>query len=477
MHAAAPATHTDDDHANATGPSGSWLTLILLCVAQFMVILDVTIVNVALPAIGADLGFVAADLQWVVSAYVIATGGLILIGGRIADLLGRRRIFAVGLVLFTAASLASGLAWSPESLVAARALQGVGAALFSPAALSLVTTTYTGHRRAVALGIWGAIAAGGAAVGVLAGGVLTSALSWEWVFFVNVPIGLVVVAAVARVVPADKPAERTGRRPDVLGAGLLIAGLVVLVYGIDGAADHGWGSTRTLILLAGGGLLLTAFALAERRVAAPMIPPRSWRIRSLVLSAATIFAATGLLVGTFFLNSLYLQHELDASALETGAAFLPLTLAILAGAHASSTLAPRLGTRALVSAGLALMAVGSAALAAAPDHAAYAADLLPGFLVLGVGTGLIFVPVSIAAMADVSHNEAGLASGLMMTAHELGAALGVAVMTAVAGATSLAQGYGRGFLVAAAIAAGLALLSVFTAPAVRPPAGAGAHMH
>ena len=415
-----------------------------------MVILDATVVNVALPSIGDDLGFANGQLQWVVSAYLLFTGGLMLLGGRLADLAGRRHVFLTGLAIFTAASLASGLAWSPGSLIVSRAAQGLGAALLLPSALSIITTTYEGHQRTVALGIWGALASAGAAAGVLFGGIITSALSWEWVFFINVPVGVVVALMVPRFVPAGSRPEGARARLDIFGAATVMAGLVSIVLAIQGTTDHGWTSARTVGLAAAGAALLAAFAAIERRSARPLVPPATWQIRSLVSSATVMLVATGILVGSFFLSTLFLQRVMDASPMETGLAFLPLTLMILAGAHVAQHLLPKAGSKPPMAAGLLLMAAASFVLSRAGADAGYAADLLPGFLALGLGVGMTLVAVSIAAMADVGHHDAGLASGLMTTAHELGAAIGVAVLASVATAGSgIADGFGDGFLVAA----------------------------
>ena len=453
-----------------------WTILLLAAVAQFMVVLDVTVVNVALPSVGRDLTFSPADLQWVVTAYVLITGGLLILGGRAADVFGRRRTFLAGLALFTAASLASGLAQSPALLIGARAAQGLGAALMSPAALSIVTTSYSGSQRTAALSIWGAIGAGGAAAGVLFGGILTAWLSWRWVFFINVPLGVATGLLALRLVPraAGRP-----RSLDVGGALALTGGLVTLVYALDGAATHGWGSARTLLLLGAAAALLVAFATVERRVVFPLVAPATWRVRSLVSSAAMMLGATAILVGAFFLNSIYLQDVLGASALETGLAFLPLALIIGVGAHLAPRALSRLGARSVVVAGLALMAGGSLLLALAPGDAGYVTDLLPGYLALGFGAGLVFPAVSITAMADVVHDDAGMASGLMQTSHELGAALGVAVLSAVAtaaGATP-ALGYEDGSLAAAAIALVLGALALVSVPTTRPLSTARAFAH
>ena len=456
-----------------------WAVLILLSAAQFMVTLDVTVANVALPSIGEALGFAPGDLQWVITAYVLVAGGLLLLGGRAADLLGRRRVFLAGLLLFAAASLAAGLAASPAALVGARAAQGIGAALLTPAALSIVATTYSGERRTRALSVWGAVGSAGAAAGLLLGGMLTTWLGWEWVFLVNVPVGVLVAVLVARLVPATPPAPAERRRLDPLGAVSLVAGLGALIWAIEGAAQHGWGSSRTTLLLALSGASLAGFAAIERRVPRPLVPPRTWRMRPVVAGAAVMLAGTGILVGAFFLGSLLLQDVLGASALETGLAFLPVAVAIGLAAHAASHLLPRAGSRAVAAVGLALMAVATALLSRAGAGAAYAGDLLPGLLVLGAGAGLVFPAASVAAMGDATYEDAGLASGLLTTAHETGAALGVAVLSAVAAAggagTTLAPDHG--FLVAAHVAGGIALLALLLLPSVRPAGAARVAMH
>jgi EmrB/QacA subfamily drug resistance transporter len=460
-------------HASPT--SRPWSALLLLCAAQFMVVLDITVVNVALPAIGADLGFARADLQWVVTAYVLCTGGLLLLGGRLGDLLGRRRAFLAGLGLFTAASLASALAPSPAALIAARAVQGTGAALLTPAALSLITTTYEGAQRAKALAVWGALGSAGAAAGVVIGGVLTTWVSWEWIFLVNVPIGLTVGALIPRFVAPVRGSG--GRALDVPGAVTLVGSLGLLVYALSGAAAHGWGSTRTVGLLALSAAGLAVFAVLERSARRPLVPPATWRVRSLVAGTAVMLGATGILVGAFFLNSLYLQDVLGASALETGLAFLPLTLAIGLGAHGAAHLLPRAGARVLAVSGLGVVALGALALAAAPDHAAFGLDLLPGLVAIGLGSGLVFPAAAVTAMSDVQGEHAGLASGLLSTGHELGAALGVAALSAVAAGRALPLGYQDGFLVAAVAAVVLGLVALAAVPAVRPAREARIAVH
>jgi len=453
--------------------------MVVLSVAQFMVILDATVVNVALPSIARSLGLAAGDLQWVVTAYVLASGGLVLLGGRAADVAGRRRVFLAGLAVFTAASLASGLAPTAGALIAARAGQGLGAALLTPAALSIITTAYAGAQRATALGVWGAIGGAGAAVGVLAGGVLTTWLGWRSIFLVNVPVGMVAGLLSLHLVPRHQPGCRIISELDLPGAALAVAGLVTAAYALAGTPAHGWGSARTLLLLALAFVLLAAFATVERSARRPLVPARIWRTRSLVAGVLVMFTATGILVATFFLNSLYLQDVQGASPLRVGLEFLPLALVIGAGAHLALRLLPRAGSRVLIAAGLAMMGAGALLLTGVSAHSGYLTGFLPGLLVAGMGTGLAFPATAVTAMSDIAEDRAGLASGLMTTAHEIGAALGVAVFSAVAVAAGggIAAGYRHGFTVAAAAAAGLAVVAALTVPAVRPAAGTRVAVH
>jgi EmrB/QacA subfamily drug resistance transporter len=457
----------------------------VLCAAQFMVILDMTVVNVALPSIGRDLHFGPGGLPWVVTTYLLFTGGLMLLGGRAADLLGRRRMFLAGLAVFTAASLASGLAPSAAVLVAARGGQGLGAALLSPAALSIITATYTGARRASALAVWAALGSGGAAAGVLVGGLLTSGFGWRSVFLINIPIGVVAGIAALRAVPATSAAAArgSGRTLDLPGALLVVAGLGVLVFALAGTGTHGWGSARTIGLLILGAALLVAFAVAERLAAQPLLPPLMWRNRSLVAGMTVLLGATGILVGTFFLNTLYLQDRLGASPLTAGAEFLPMVMAIGLAAHLAGRLLPRAGARVLAVAGLAIMAGGGLWLAGLTAGDGYGTGVLPGLVILGLGIGLVFPAATVSAMSNVGAGREGLASGMMTTAHEVGAALGVAVFAAVAATagsaagTGLAGGYRHGFAVAAAVAAGLAIVALVAVPPARPAAGARMSLH
>ena len=460
-----------------------WAVLLLVSVAQFMVILDVTVVNVALPTIGRGLGFAPQDLQWVVTTYVLMTGGLLLLGGRMSDLLGRRPLFLAGLILFSCASLVSGLAGTPAALIASRAGQGLGAAMLSPAALSIVTTTYTGAQRTAALSVWGAIGGGGGAAGVLLGGAITSTFGWRWIFFINVPIGLVAAALALRFVSGRQ--ERTGSLPqlDLPGALTLVGGLLALLYAIEGATTHGWVSPLTLGLLALSGGLLAAFAAIERRAKRPLVPPTTWKLRTLVSSAAVMLGVTGILVGTFFLNSLFLQNVLKASAMKTGLAFLPVLAMTGIAAHFGPRLLVRFGARIVVVAGLVLIACGNLLLTRAQADASYPIDLLPGFLLLGFGVGLTFVAISVTAMAEIEAERAGLASGLMTTAHELGGAFGVslfsavAIMASAAGGAGFTRGYDKSALAGALIAGALAVISMLDVPAFRPEPTSRAASH
>jgi EmrB/QacA subfamily drug resistance transporter len=466
-------------HRTTDGDRRPWSLMVMLSVAQFMVILDATVVNVALPSIARSLGLAAGGLQWVVTAYVLASGGLVLLGGRAADVVGRRRVFLAGLTVFTAASAAGGLAPAAGALIAARAGQGLGAALLSPAALSIITTAYAGAQRATALGVWGALGGAGAAVGVLAGGVLTTWLGWRSVFLVNVPVGVVAGLLSLHLVPRREPRRGVGRELDVPGAALAVAGLVTLAYALAGAPAHGWGSARTVLLLALALVLLAAFAAVERSVRRPLVPAQLWRTRSLVAGVLVMLGATAILVGTFFLNSLYLQQVQGASALRVGLEFLPLALVVGAGAHLASRLLPRAGSRVLIVAGLVVMGAGAFLLTGVSAGSGYLTGFLPGLLVVGMGTGLVLPATVITAMSDMPEDRTGLASGLMTAAHEIGAALGVAVFSAVAVATSggLAAGYRHGFTVAAGVAGGLAVVAALLSPAVRPAAGARAAVH
>ncbi|MGZ4631610.1 MAG: MFS transporter [Actinomycetes bacterium] len=472
--------HSPLGHADEQGLKTPWTTLGLMLLAQFMVILDVSVVNVAMPSIGTDLHFTSGDYQWVVSAYVLFSGGFLLLGGRLADLSDRRRVFLTGLGLFTAASLASGLATSAGMLIASRATQGLGAAMLTPAALSVIMTTYAGRQRTAALSVWGAIGSTGIAAGVLFGGALTSGFGWQAVFFINVPLGLAVAAGTVKVVPAAAAARLRSAQLDLPGAVTLVAGLVTLVYAIQGTETHGWASARTVLTLVVAAGLLAAFAVIETKVVSPLVPSRTWRIRSLTSASVVMAGVTGIVVGAIFLTSLYLQRVVGSSAIVTGLQFLPLAAAITVTAMVASHLLGKVAPRTLIAVGIVIMAAGAVLLAAQAGGTSYTSDVLPGLLLLGAGTGPMFVAISVAAMSDVPAADSGLGSGLMMTGHEVGAALGVAILTAVGGdltsRTGLVDAYGRAFVAVLVI---LAVLMVVTLVAVpkKVHAAAGGHGH
>jgi EmrB/QacA subfamily drug resistance transporter len=454
-----------------------WQALVLLCLAQFMVILDITVVNVALPAIGADLSLDRAALTWVVTAYTLCFGGLMLLGGRLADLLGRRRMFLAGLATFTIASLAAGLAPDGMILVAARALQGVGAALLSPAALSIVTTTFQGRERYRALGVWAALGGAGAAVGVLLGGILAAGPGWQWVFFVNVPVGLLVAIAIpATVTPSPRPSVE---RVDVPGALAVTAAAGLLIYGLVEAGDRGWGAAGTLIPLGLGFLLLGAFVAVERAAAAPLVDLQLLASRPVAAGYAVMLAASGLLISGFFLSSLLLQRVMGLTALRTGLVFLPVAVATIVGAQAAGHLITRIGGRPVAAAGFALAAIGMALLAGVPAGGDALTDVLPGFTVAAAGLGMAFVTATTTVMAAIDPDRAGMVSGVVNTAHELGAALGVAVVSAIAGASvdaeqaatsAVVAGFGDAFLACAIVGGLLTGIAAWFLPPGRPPA-------
>ena len=408
-----------------------WIALALLASAMFVVVLDASIVNVALPSIGRDLQFSQDDLSWVVNAYVLVFGGFMLLGGRMADLLGRRRVFIAGLILFVLASLAGGLAQSDGQLIAARSVQGLGAALLSPAALSLVTVLFAdGADRNKAMGVWGAVAGSGGAVGVLLGGVLTRWAGWEWVFFVNVPIGLAAAALAPRLLPESR---RQGRRHfDVAGAASITAGLSVLVYALVDANNAGWTSTQTLGLGALALALVAGFVAIEARTAAPLVPFAILRLRTLTGANAVALLVAAALFSMFFFVSLYMQQVLGYDALKAGVSYLPLALGIIVSAGVASQLVTRIGFKPVFVAGLVLTAGGLGWFAQMSPDGSYVGDILFPSLLSAVGLGFAFVPMTIAAVAGVQEREAGLASGLINTSQQIGGALGLAILASVA---------------------------------------------
>jgi EmrB/QacA subfamily drug resistance transporter len=460
--------------ADLSSQRGKNLALMLLAMTQFVVVIDASIVNVALPSIGTALHFSRDDLSWVVNAYTLTFGGFLLLGGRLADLLGRRRMFMLGLILFSLASLAGGLAQSEAWLLAARAVQGLGAAIVSPAALSIITTTFTeGAERNRALGIWGAVAGAGGAAGVLLGGILTSGLSWRWVLFVNVPIGLIAATLAPRLLLESKSEDGT-EGFDIPGAVTVTAGLALLIYTVVDAVNVGWGSTGTLLRLAGSAVLLTAFVAIERRQRHPLMPFSIFRLRT--LRGADI---VGLLIGMslfsmFFFISLYMQYVLHYSPIKAGVSYLPLAIGIIISAGAGSQLVTRIGFKPVLTAGLLLIAAALLWFSRVPaPGGSFAADVLGPSLLASFGLGFSFVSVTIGAMTGTKPHEAGLASGLINTAQQVGGALGLAILATVANSrtqsllhsgvhntsVALTKGFDRAFLVGAGFAIAGAILT------------------
>jgi EmrB/QacA subfamily drug resistance transporter len=418
--------------------SNRWLVLVIACMAQFMVVLDATVVNVALPSIQRGLHFSSSNLQWVVNAYTLVFGGFLLLGGRASDLLGRKRLFAVGVIVFSAASLLNGLAQSSTMLVAGRALQGLGGALLSPAALSIITTTFTDKaERTRALGVWSAITAGGGAVGLLLGGVLTDLASWPWIFIVNVPVGIITLLLTIRYVPESRD-ELPHRSFDLAGAVTVTGGLVVLVYAIVKAQAFGWGSARTVGLIAAAIVLLAAFVAVERRSKAPLIRLSIFRVRTLAVADGVLLLVASGLFGMFFFASLYVQEILGYSPLKAGLAFLPVTGGIVVGAGIAQQLIRRLGVRGVAVIGILLAAAGMTVLTQVPVNGSYASDLLPGLIPMSIGMGLVFVPITLLGTGGVGREDAGLASGLFNTAQQVGGSLGLAILSTLAASKTAA---------------------------------------
>jgi EmrB/QacA subfamily drug resistance transporter len=445
-----------------------WLALILLCSAQFVVVLDASIVNVALPTIGKALDFSQQNLPWVVNAYVLTFGGFLLLGGRTADLLGRRRVFMAGLLLVAVASLAAGFAATEGQLIAARAAQGLGAAIISPAALSIVTTTFSdGAERNRALGVWGAVAGSGGAAGVLLGGILTDGLGWEWVLWVNVPVSLIALALTPSLI-AESHADAETRAFDVAGAVTVTAALSILVYALVDANDAGWGSSQTIGLIAVSVALLVAFVAIELRSAKPLVPFSIFRMRT--LTGANV---VGVLVGAslfsmFFFISLYMQQVLGYSAIHAGLSYLPLAVTIMATAAIASQLVTKVGYKPVLAAGLLFIVAGLLWFSRVSVGGGFTTDILGPSLLAAAGLGFAFVTTTIAAVSGVRESEAGLASGLINTSQQIGGALGLAVLSALAtsrtsdllsgGGSNPTEALTEGFQAAFLGGAGIALL-------------------
>ena len=478
--------------AHATAPTDErrrWLALMVLCLGVLMIVLDTTIVNVALPSIRQDLAFSETALVWVVNAYMLTFGGFLLLGGRLGDLFGHRRVFLAGIVAFTVASLACGLAKSQVLLITARAVQGLGGAVVSAVSLSLIMNLFTEPAdRAKAMGVYGFVCAGGGSIGVLLGGLLTGALSWHWIFLVNLPIGVAVYALCVALLPPHH-GDRSGKRLDVAGAVSVTAALMLAVYGVVNGNEAGWGSTQTLVLLGAAVLLFAVFLVVESRVRDPLVPLALFRLRNVATAnVAGVFWAAAMFAW-FFISALYLQLVLGYSPMQVGLAFLPANLIMAAfSVGLSAKLVMRFGIRWPLAVGLLIAAVGLACFARAPVGGDFVVHVLPGMLLLGLGAGIAFNPMLLAAMSDVRPEDAGLASGVVNTAFMMGGSLGLAVLASLAAARTGAQlaagapqvvalnaGYQLAFVVGAVFAAAAAVLSaVFLRPGVSASAdGAG----
>jgi EmrB/QacA subfamily drug resistance transporter len=449
-----------------------WFALALLCAVQFMVVLDVAIVNVALPSIQTDLGFSQENLQWVISAYALVFGGFLLLGGRLADILGRRGVFMGGLVVFSIGSLLCGFAWSDESLIAARALQGLGAATITPSALSILTTTFSeGRERNIALGAWGAVGGFGAAAGVLMGGILTDLLSWEWIFFVNVPVG--VVGFVLSPILLSESRDAHGQSHDVPGAVLITSGLVLVVLGMTQGRQWEWLSGKTIGVFVAAAVLLAAFVLWERRQQAPLVPFSIFRLQTLTAANVAGFVMGTALFSMFLMLTLYMQQVLGLSALRTGLGYLAVAGTAVIWANVSAQVVNRVGVKPTLIFGMSMLTLGLLYFTQVSVNGSYWADLFPGFLILGVAIPFAFVPITIAALAGTRPQEAGLASGLINTSQQIGGALGIALLSTIAVSTTddevasgaavpaaLTEGFVNAFWAGAAIAFAGVLVSI-----------------
>jgi EmrB/QacA subfamily drug resistance transporter len=450
-----------------------WFALGLLCVTQFVVILDIAIVNVALPSIQRDLEFAQEDLQWVISAYSLVFGGFLLLGGRLADILGRRGVFMVGLAIFAVGSLLCGLAWSDDALIGMRALQGLGAATITPSALSILTTTFTeGKERNIALGAWGAVSGFGAAAGVLMGGILTDLLSWEWIFFVNVPVAVAALALSPVLLMESRDAH--GQSHDVAGAVLVTSGLVLLVLGITQGRQWEWLSAKTLGVFAASAVLLVAFALWELRQHEPLVPFSIFRLQTLTAANIAGFIMGTAMFAMFLMLTLYMQQVLGMSALKTGFGYLAVAGTAIIWANVAAQVVNRIGVKPALIFGMSMLTIGLLYFTQVSVDGSYWADLFPGFLVLGVAIPFAFVPITIAALAGTKPQEAGLASGLINTSQQIGGAVGIAVLSTIAISTTddavasgtavpnaLTDGFVNAFWAGAAIAFVGVLVSIF----------------
>ena len=460
--------------------------LLLVCVGQFMVVLDISIVNVALPSIQTDLGFSSSSLQWIVNAYTLTFAGFLLLGGRAADLFGRRKMFIAGLAVFTLASLAGGASQDQAMLVAARALQGLGAAVLAPATLTILMTSFSeGPARARALGVWSAVASAGASAGALIGGFLTDLLTWRWILFVNIPIGVFALLAARRYLPESR-ADLVHRHLDLTGTVTVTAGLMALVYAIVGTQDHSWSSAHTLVPLCLAVALIAVFVLVEARLArSPLVPLRIFKSRSVAGGNVVIMLLFAAMFGSWYFETLYMQHVLGYSPLQAGLAFLPQTLVIAAGAQVASRLVTQFGPRRLILVGSLASAGGLAWLSRITAGSTFLPDLLGPYLLIGLGMGLCVTPIAVAGTAGVAREDAGLASGLLNSSRTIGASIGLAVLTTVAAtrtasalhavssaAARLAVARTDGYALALAVASVILLAAaaaVITLPPLRRP--------
>jgi EmrB/QacA subfamily drug resistance transporter len=424
----------------STNESNKWVVLVLVCLAQFMVVLDATIVNVALPSIQVDLHLSEANLQWIVNAYALFFGGFLLLGGRAGDLIGRKRLFLFGLVVFTVASLLNGLAVNEGMLIGCRALQGLGAAFISPAALSIISTTFEeGADRARALGVWAAIAIGGAAFGLVMGGILTQLFSWPWIFFVNVPVGVVAFVLSLRLVPESRD-EHAQRSFDVAGAVSVTGGLMSLVYAIVKAETAGWGSATTLGFFALSAVLLGSFVVIELRSKAPLVRLSIFRVRSLLTANVVMFLVASGIFSMFFFNTLYIQRVLGYGPLDAGLALLPFTAGVMVSAGLASQFAPRVGVRPVAALGMIVSAFGMLLLARLPVDGSYFVDVLPALVITSLGMGAVFMPLTLIATTGLEDEDQGLASGLFNTSQQIGGALGLAILSTLAASKTTSAG-------------------------------------
>ncbi len=463
----------------------SWMVLGIVCIGQFMVVLDASIVNVALPSIQHDLHFSTSNLQWIVNAYTLTFAGFLLLGGRAADLFGRRKIFMVGLAVFTVSSLLGGMAQSQAWLIGARALQGLGAAILAPATLTILTSTFAeGPARARALGVWSAVSAAGASAGALFGGILTDFLSWRWILFVNVPVGAVALVAARRDLPESR-AEMAHRHLDLAGAVTVTVGLVALVFALVRTETYSWGSAQVLVPLAAAAVFLAVFLFLQARVSnAPLVPLNIFRSRSVSGGNVVMLMMFGALFGSWYFETLYMQHVLGYSPLQAGLAFLPQTLLIAAGAQVTARLVPKVGPRPLIVLGALVAGGGLAWLSQISTGSTFVTDLLGPYVLIGLGMGLAVTPIAVAGTAGVPREQAGLASGLLNTSRTVGASIGLAALATVAAnrtsgrltdvaatpahtAAALTDGYALAFSVAAVVLAATAAVAMATLPSLR----------